>query len=135
MNDLADFLDPQKKDDTPLPSSLLDSHQREREALIRLIDKINDVEKDFTVAISDIREKYKEVLLANADKETRLRAIEQLRDTTNYPELAKREALDHDWIKSFKTTWRIVVGLAMVVSTIIGFILATLLNVRSLFFG
>lgn len=91
-----------------------------------ILDKIADV-KD------DVNEIKQGVNLRIADHELRIKALEKLRDELQPHILAETIDKNNQWINDFKLTWKVTLGIASSVAAVVGFVIATIIEVLRLF--
>lgn len=98
-----------------------------------VIDDLDRRTRELEKKTNDFQYKFDEGERMAPDFIKRLEALEHLRDTSNYPEVATNEKADHKWIEAYRTTWKAYLALAVITGGVIGFILANVLNVKKLF--
>lgn len=91
-----------------------------------LLDKMSDVKAD----VMDLKSM---VNLKIADHEIRIKELEKLRDELQPHTLVEILRKNDKWINDFKLTWKVTLGIASGIATVIGFILATVAQVFKLF--
>jgi hypothetical protein len=91
-----------------------------------LLDKISGVK-------SDVGEIKDNVNIQIANHELRLKSIEELHTRVN-PEVELKKLNEvYQWSHDFRITWKFILGVAITVSSIISFVLGTILDVFKLF--
>lgn len=105
----------------------LDKMQREdHDLLIRLESKVDSL----IVDVKDMKDGISQRL---ADHDTRLRAMEKIMEDVN-PNLRVKQ---HDelwqWRHDFQLTWKIVIGIAAFIGSLVSFIIYLIFNILKLF--
>lgn len=91
-----------------------------------VMDKISDVKAD----VIDLKNA---INLKIADHEIRIKELEKLRDELQPHSLVETLKKNDKWINDFKLTWKVTIGIASGIATVIGFLLATIAQVLQLF--
>ena len=90
------------------------------------MDKIGDVKAD-VAELKDV------VNLRIVDHEIRIKALEKLRDEVQPETVLEIIRRNDKWINDFKLTWKVTLGIASTIAAIIGFILATVVEIFKIF--
>lgn len=93
---------------------------------ITVMDKIGDVKAD-VAELKDV------VNLRIVDHEIRIKALEKLRDEVQPETVLEIIRRNDKWINDFKLTWKVTLGIASTIAAIIGFILATAVEIFKIF--
>lgn len=91
-----------------------------------VMDKIGDVKAD-VAELKDV------VNLRIVDHEIRIKALEKLRDEVQPETVLEIIRRNDKWINDFKLTWKVTLGIASTIAAIIGFILATVVEIFKIF--
>jgi len=114
---------------TELKQKLKDMQEEKKLVLDDLDRRTRELEKKS----DDFQYKFNEGERMAPDFIKRVEALETLRDTSNYPEVAANEKADHKWIEAYRTTWKAYLTLAVITGGVIGYILANILKAKTLF--
>lgn len=91
-----------------------------------ILDKISGVKDD----VAEIKEG---VNLRIANHEIRIKELEKLRDELQPHVLVDLIRKNNQWINDFKLTWKVTLGISSSIAAIVGFIIATVIEVLRLF--
>ncbi len=114
-----------------------DIAKTDHDILITLVESVKNNHATILDKIADIKEDVAEIKaginLRIADHEIRIKALEKMRDELRPHTMAEIIEKNNQWINDFRLTWKITLGIASAVAAIVGFVIATVIEVLRLF--
>jgi len=108
----------------------------DHDILITLVETVNNNHKNISDKILDVKAdigSIRDGISAQiSNHEIRIKMLEELTVKIRLEDQVKRLDEVYDWMKGFRLTWKFVIGTSITVSSIIGFILGTIIQVLHL---